>query len=70
MIRYALILIPAFSAGIFVGCEKQPPAAATSTSAKADAAYTIRAVIEGLPTPDGKQFLSLHHEAIPAFTDR
>lgn len=72
------LLIPVVVAGIFVGpsgCDgrsspKPGPTAATAASEARHPTYTTRAVIEGLPSADGKRFLSMHHEAIPDFADK
>lgn len=36
----------------------------------ADATYTVRGRVDGLPTPDGKSYLHIHHEDIPEFKGR
>lgn len=45
-------------------------AAATNPATPADATYTVRGRIDGLPTPDGKSYLHIHHEDIPDFKGR
>lgn len=63
------------AAFLVLGACSEKPAATTSTTAAqslppADASYTARGRIDGLPTPDGKSYLHIHHETIPEFKGR
>lgn len=62
----------ALGAVLLGGCGEKPSgsSAASSATTPADATYTVRGRIEGLPTPDGKAYLHIHHEAIPEFKGR
>lgn len=66
-------------AGLLPACSENAPTqtqpkastpAASSALTPADATYTVRGRIEGLPTPDGKSYLHIHHEDIPEFKGR
>jgi len=67
---------PLIGACLLAACGEKPathtssPGASTSASTPADASYTVRGRIDGLPTPDGKGYLHIHHEDIPDFKGR
>ncbi len=71
------VVIPALVAGIFCSCERSEPKPAgtipmgpAESSSGADQTYTVRAIVDALPSGDARQSLSLHHEAIPQFVGK
>ncbi|MBS0196590.1 MAG: copper-binding protein [Planctomycetes bacterium] len=77
MQTFKVFIIPALFAGIFCSCgrnEPQPvapvPATTATPSNGADQSYTVRAIVDALPSGDVRQSLSLHHEAIPSFVGK
>lgn len=55
------------------GCSRETPPKqsipSTAPEGAAEQAYTVKGVIDRLPSADGKQMLMVHHQALPGFVD-